>query len=103
MPIYSFQDTDTKEVFDIIMSVNDLDQYKKENPTHERYFDRGSIPSIVSGVSLTGKLDDGFKDVLSKISEAHPDSPFADRHGKKSVKQVQTERAVRKWKATQGS
>jgi len=55
----------------------------------------------VSGVSITGKLDDGFKDVLSKISEAHPDSELASQHGKKTVKQTQTERAVRKWKDNQ--
>ena len=100
MPTYSFQDTTTNEVFDILMSMKDLDDYKQQHPTHQRYFD--GTPSIVSGVSITNKIDNGFKDVLSKISEAHPGSPLANEHGKKSIKQAQTERAVRKWRGSAG-
>lgn len=98
MPTYSFKDTTTEEVFDITMSMHDLDKYKKIHPTHIRFFD--GTPSIVSGVSVTGKVDSGFKDVLSKISEAHPGSPLADTHGRRSIKQVQTERAIRKWRSS---
>lgn len=100
MPVYSFKDTNTNEVFDIMMSISDLDAYKQQHPHHERYFD--GTPSIVSGVSITGKLDSGFKDVLSKISDAHPGSALAETHGRKSIKQVQTERAVRKWRSSGG-
>lgn len=96
MPIYTFRDTETDEVFDIMMSISDLDAYKAQHPMHERYFD--TVPAIVSGVSLKGKLDDGFKDVLSRISEAHPDSALADDHRRKSIKQSQTDRVVRKWR-----
>lgn len=98
MPIYTFRDTNTDEVFDIMMSIKDLDEYKEQNPSHERVL---SAPAIVSGVSITGKLDDGFKDVLSKISSAHPESPLAQQHGRKSIKQVQTERALRKWRGSE--
>lgn len=94
MPLYSFRDTETNEVYDIFLSISELDVYKNDNPTHERYID--SAPSIVSGVSIRGKMDDGFKDVLSKISEAHPTSVLADEYGKKTIKQSQTERVVRK-------
>jgi predicted nucleic acid-binding Zn ribbon protein len=100
MPLYSFKDTTTDEVFDVLMSMKDLDEYKEQHPTHQRYID--SAPVLVSGVSVTGKLDSGFKDVLSKISEAHPGSPLANEHGKRSIKQVQTERAVRKWRGSAG-
>ena len=96
MPVYSFRDTETDEVFDLMMSISDLDLYKAQHPTHERYFD--SVPAIVSGVAIKGKMDDGFKDVLSRISEAHPDSQLADSHRRKSIKQSQTDRVVRKWK-----
>ncbi len=98
MPIYTFRDTETDDVFDIMMSISDLDLYKAQNPTHERYFD--SVPAIVSGVAVKGKLDDGFKDVLSRISEAHPDSALADNHRRKSIKQAQTDRVVQKWKGS---
>lgn len=98
MPTYTFRDVTTDEVFDVFMSISDLDEYKKQHPDHERYID--SAPSLVSGVSITGKTDDGFKEVLSKISSAHPDSPLADNHARKSIKQAQTERIVRKWRSS---
>lgn len=98
MPIYCFRDTETNEVFDIMMRISELDKYKEANPNHVRVIE---APNIVSGVSITGKLDSGFKDVLSKISDAHPSSPLADNYGKKSIKQVQTERAIRKWRSSE--
>lgn len=100
MPIYSFRDTASGEIFDIMMRISDLDEYKIQHPSHERYFDAEGIPALVSGVSVTGKLDDGFKDVLSRISDAHPDSELADTHRRKTIKQSQTERVVKKWHAS---
>jgi predicted nucleic acid-binding Zn ribbon protein len=94
MPTYTFKDNDTQEVFDVIMSMSDLDDYKKENPNHERYFDE--VPALISGTGQ--KVDGGFKEVLSKISEAHPDSPLAQENMRKSIKQVKTERVVKEWK-----
>jgi hypothetical protein len=94
MPTYTFKDIETQEVFDVIMSMRDLDEYKKENPNHERYFD--DVPGLISGSGK--KVDGGFKDVLTKISEAHPDSPLAQENLRKSIKQVKTERVVKEWK-----
>jgi hypothetical protein len=34
--------------------------------------------------------------VLSKVAEAHPTSTFADRYGKKSIKDVKTRQIVKK-------
>lgn len=97
MPIYTFRDKNTKEEFDVIMSYTELGAYAEANPEHERVY---HAPAIVSGVSLTGKLDSGFKDVLSRISDAHPESPLADRHRSRSTKEVQTKRAISKWRGT---
>jgi hypothetical protein len=94
MPTYTFKDNNTQEVFDVIMSMSDLDDYKKENPNHERYFDE--VPALISGTGQ--QVDGGFKEVLSKISEAHPDSPLAQENMRKSIKQVKTERVVKEWK-----
>lgn len=101
MPIYSFRDTDTEEIFEVMLSSwEELEPYGEAHPTHVRYYGPGTAPSIVSGVSITGKLDSGFKDVLSRISDAHPESPLADQHRSKSVKEVQTQRAIRKWRSS---
>jgi len=94
MPVYTFKDLETDEIFDVSMRMSELDDYKKENPNHERYFDE--VPALISG---SGKsVDGGFKEVLTKISEAHPDSPLADRHLRKTIKQAKTERVVKEWK-----
>lgn len=96
MPTYTFIDKSTNEVFDVIMSMKDFDDYKKENPTHERYFDEA--PQIVSGTSTSLRTDDGFKEVLSKVAEAHPTSPLADQYKRKSIKEARTERVVKKYR-----
>jgi hypothetical protein len=53
--------------------------------------------NIVAGVSgLTHKNDQGWKENMSRIAEAHPTSPLADRYGKKSIKQIRTQQALKK-------
>ncbi len=53
--------------------------------------------NIVSSVgSVDGKTDSGFKEVLSKAAEAHPNSPLGERYGRKSVKDTQIEK-IRKF------
>jgi hypothetical protein len=44
----------------------------------------GATPTV-SGVSITGKVPDGFKEVLAKVSENHKQSSVANKHGKKSI------------------
>lgn len=94
MPTYTFIDTKTQEIFDVVMTLSDYEEYKREYPLHERYFDQA--PQLISGSGL--KTDGGFKEVLSKISEAHPDSPLANQHLSKTTKQVKTERVIREWR-----
>ena len=53
--------------------------------------------NIVSGVgSVDSKTDSGWKEVMSKISEAHPVSHLAERYGKKSVKDTQIDKVIKK-------
>lgn len=99
MPTYTFKDIKTQEIFDIVMSMNDLDEYKKEYLNHERYFDEA--PKIISG--LGSNTDGGFREVLTKISEAHPNSPLADKTLSKSIKQSKTERVIKEWKKKNSS
>lgn len=94
MPTYSFRDENGEE-YDILMSWKELDEYQALHPTHERVY---YAPNIVSGVSVRDKVG-GFREVLSKVAEAHPNSQLANDHGSKSIKQVQTERAVKKWRS----
>jgi len=76
------------------MSISAREEYLKEN-SHIQQVHLGAM-SIVSGVSITGKIPDGFKEVLSKVSENHKQSTVANKHGKKSIKEAQTQRIVNK-------
>jgi hypothetical protein len=56
-----------------------------------------SAPMLVSSVSTTGKVPDGFKEVLSKVAEKHPNSSVADKHGRRSAKEAKTREIVKKY------
>ena len=46
--------------------------------------------------SIDGKTSSGWKDVLGKISEAHPRSELAKQYGKRSNKEVKTQQVIEK-------
>lgn len=74
MPTYLFKDSATGDVFEKVMKISELDEYKKANPTHERYYD-GVAPGMADPVRVGArKMDTGFKEVLQKIHEKTPGS-----------------------------
>lgn len=99
MPTYSFQDINTGEVHDRIMSWKRRCEYLEENP-HLKSVMTGA-PGIVAGVGSI-KNDDGWKENLSRIAEAHPGSEIAKQHGKKDAKTVKSREVVEKWKKKSG-
>jgi len=69
MPTYLMKNTETGEIFEINCRMSEYDQYKLDNPTHERHYD-GYAPSVGDPVRLgVRKMDTGFKEVLQKIKE----------------------------------
>jgi hypothetical protein len=93
MPTYDFLNTETGEVEERFMSLSQREQFLKENPHMQQMI---GATATVSGVSITGKIPDGFKEVLAKVSENHKQSSVANRHGKKSIKESQTQQIVNK-------
>ena len=96
MPTYDFIDTDTGEEFEMMMKWSEREDYLKNNPNIQPLL---SAPKIVSGTtaSSTNKVPDGFKEVLSKVSEKYPMSPLAEKHNtNKSIKDVKTREVVKK-------
>jgi len=92
MPTYTFQDTETGEVFDKILKISEKDDFLKSNP---------NLKSLVTGINIVAgvggmKTDSGWKENLSRIAEAHPTSALADRYGSKSVKDVKTKQVINK-------
>ena len=92
MPTYTFQDTETGEVFDKILKISEKDNFLKDNP---------NLKSLVTGINIVAgvgriKGDSGWKENLSRIAEAHPRSALAERHGNKSIKDIKTKQVVEK-------
>ena len=57
------------------------------------------MPNFVSstGGSFETKAGDGWKEVLSKVAEAHPTSTVGKRYGKRSMKDIKTRDIVKKY------
>ena len=93
MPTYDFVNIETGEEFEEFMSMAAREQYLKDNPHIQQML---GATMTVSGVSITGKIPDGFKEVLSKVSENHKQSAVANAHGRKSMKEIKTKQLVDK-------
>ncbi len=77
MPTYTFHNTETGEFFDKLMSWNDRQQYLLNNPNLEPVMGN---PAMGDSVRLgLRKPDDGFKEVLSKISQANYKSNLSNK------------------------
>jgi len=71
MPRYDFRDTNTGEVFERTMRIADKEQYLRDNPHIEHYHQ--AFPGLGDPVRLgIRRIDGGFKEVLSRISEKTP-------------------------------
>jgi predicted nucleic acid-binding Zn ribbon protein len=94
MPIYTFKDKKTGKEFDEMMTIAEMEDYLSKNKHITQVLKGLNIISGVSGVSF--KNDGGWKDNLSRIAEAHPNSPLAERYGKKTTKEIKTKQALEK-------
>ena len=97
MPTYTFKNKITGVEWDKEMRIAELDDYVKKNDCSIVV----SAPMIISqtGDNIDAKTDAGWKETLSKISEAHPASELANQYGKrKSAKDVKTAEVRKKHK-----
>ena len=95
MPTYIFKNKKTGIVYEDFMSISDMMKLK-ENPNIELVIDRVNISSG-QGDNIDAKTDDGWKETLSKISEAHPDSELTKQYGRRrSNKDVKVEKIRKK-------
>ena len=101
MPTYNFRNKETDEEFEIQMSIAELDKYKEDNPHLEQFLTRA--PAISGGIVGIGRMknDDGWREMQSRIAEAHPQSEFASQFGKRSIKEVKTQQVLEKHRKRQ--
>lgn len=82
MPTYTFKNIDTGEVFDKLMTWKSREEYLLQNPNLEPVI--GGAPALGDSVRLgVRRNDDGFKEVLSKISSANYKSNLSDKLSRK--------------------
>tara|TARA_Y100000994_G_scaffold241348_1_gene237080 strand:- start:182 stop:490 length:309 start_codon:yes stop_codon:yes gene_type:complete len=94
MPIYEIENTENGEIFEIMMKISDKEKLLRNNP-HFRQVPQA--PNInKGGVGDRVRPDGGFKEVLSKISDANPTSALAQDFGKKDSKSVAQRNVAKK-------
>ena len=68
MPTYPVINKDTQEKKELNMSMKDYDQWRKDNPDWDKDWSQGT-----GGVKYGNpKVEDGFKEVMSKVQQHHP-------------------------------
>ena len=97
MPTYRFFNSKTKEEYTDLMSISEMEELIKKK--HIKLLPPTQLNIVSTTGTIDGKTDSGWKEVMSKISEAHPKSELAQRYGKKSVKDTQVERVIKKHRA----
>ena len=95
MPTYTIENTEEDEIYDTVCSWNELQTFLSENPQYKKVV---TAPAIVGGIEgKTHKTDDGFKENMSRIAEAHPNSPMAQTYGSnRNHKEIKTYNAITK-------
>ena len=99
MPIYTFENTKTGKVYDDMMSISEKESFLKKNKHIKQLLTTINISSGVVGVNM--KNDGGWKDNLSRIAEAHPNSELAKQHKRRSTKEVKTAQVIQKHRKRQ--
>ena len=97
MPTYRFYNKRTKKEYTDLMSISEMEEFIKKK--HIKLLPPTQLNIVSTTGTIDGKTDNGWKEVMSKISEAHPKSPLADRYGKRSVKDTQIEGVIKKHRA----
>ena len=96
MPTYIFKNMTTGEEFEKFMSISEKETYLKQHATIAQ------LPNAINfvGDHIMGvgpKNDEGFKERMSQIAAAHPNSHLADKYKTgESHKKLKTKEVIRK-------
>ena len=97
MPTYRFYNKKTKEEYTDLMSISEMEEFIQKK--HIKLLPPTTLNIVSSVGHVDSHTDSGWKEVLSKVSEAHPASNLAKQYGKKSVKDTQVDRIIHKHRA----
>jgi hypothetical protein len=94
MPIYTFKDNNTGEVQELLLSFSEREKFLKENPNIKQLITGAS--GLISGTNFNKRMDNGWKENLARISEAHPNSALAEKLGGKNTTQAKVSEIAKK-------
>ena len=97
MPTYRFYNKRTKKEYTDLMSISEMEEFIKKK--HIKILPPTQVNIVSSVGNIDSKTDNGWKEVLSKITDAHPASALASQYGKKSVKDTQVDRVIKQHRA----
>ena len=97
MPTYRFYNKRTKKEYTDLMSISEMEEFIQKK--HIKLLPPTTLNIVSSVGNIDSKTDNGWKEVLSKVSEAHPASNLASQYGKKSVKDTQVDRVIKTHRA----
>ena len=81
MPTYTIRNKQTSESFDVFCTYPELQKMLESDSDLVQML---TAPAIVGDHIVKqgdGRMDGGMKEVFSRVAEAHPNSPLADRFG----------------------
>jgi|TARA_Y100001973_G_scaffold101973_1_gene166135 hypothetical protein len=78
MPIYSMKNLDTEEIFEVVMSNDEREQYLRDNTHIKQIFNKFPGVADPTRIGVT-RHSDGFNDVLKKIKNSHHKSTIETR------------------------
>lgn len=80
MPRYTFLNKESQQIEEHNFGISHYDSFVKDNPHLERYYEPGPGFAIGDPVRLgLRRTDDGFREVLSKISSSNYKSNLSNK------------------------
>ena len=89
MPTYNFQNKETGEVIEKIISISAREQFLKDNPEYKQVILQAPPLADPTRLESTRRYDSGFTDVLSRIHERSPGSTLDQTSSQLAGKSVQ--------------
>lgn len=93
MPMYEFERISTGERWEELTTFAGRLEILEDSDIKQIIY----APALVSSVDTGRRVDDGFKEVLSKAAEAHPTSALSNKVRTKGVKEAKTQAIKNKY------
>ena len=81
MPTYPIKNKETGETKELVMSMKEYDQFRKDNPDWDKDWSKGSGGVVSATGDVYSRTDGGWNEVLSKVGQV-PGSNVKRQNGR---------------------